>query len=105
MQRYISEPRKTTNYYFSGSPEEANETEEMIIQSICNQITSKIQIKPRLDVAYRIGAKTNLPRLIKAQFPFLQDRNKIWQNRKKLGHPYYVNEDFSIQSNFSIYNQ
>lgn len=87
--------RKTNENYLvvSGFDEKENETEQLLILSVKTLFQSKLNIQPNLDCAYRIGKKTDKPRLVKIHFALLGERNQVWKGRKSLGHPYYISED------------
>lgn len=87
--------RANENYLIvSGIPEKPDETEPSLAQTFVALCSSKLNINPQVDCAFRIGRKTaNQPRLLKVHFPVLGQRNQVWKNRKSFGHPVYVNED------------
>lgn len=82
------------NLIISGIKEVGNETGDTILQTIKERISNKLGKNMDVYNAYRMGLKAaNEPRPVKFTVLDPRDRDYLWGNKKKLGHPFYVSED------------
>jgi hypothetical protein len=74
-------------------PQESSSNLAGEVQRLIQDITGK---KITIDIAHRIGRiQPNHVRSIKVRFLSVLERNCVYFHRKKLCHPYYINEDLS----------
>jgi len=82
------------NLILSGLPEVNGESACQLQRKVEEEIKAKLKFNITIDTAFRLGKPDrNKPRLVKIKFEKLRDRNWVWDNRKSLGHPLYLNED------------
>ena len=90
---------KKCNLIFSGISDDQNEDESVCLDKIKQQINHLKVRGVTLDTAHRLGTfKIGTTRSIKVKFLKLSDRQKVWDARKNLPSPVYINEDLPQQT-------
>jgi len=90
------------NLIMSGVEESGDISREADIHKVLKIIKEKLNLEPMIDYADRIGQKRdNKPRLLKIKFVTVRERDQVWQNKKKLGHPYYLSFDLTPEQRAS----
>lgn len=84
------------NLCLSGVPDASDETSEQLMQKVCKIISdiTKNNIIPA--TAFRCGKfRSEQNRKIRIKFESIRDRDSAFNNKDKLKHPIYLNEDIS----------
>lgn len=82
------------NMFLSGIQEEKEETVPQLLKKTIDLFYEKLNIRPRIARIFRTGRPGgNFPRLVKIIFGDAMEKQKIWRQRKQLGHPHYLSED------------
>jgi len=84
------------NLIMSGVEENGDSTREKDTARVFQIIKNKLNMEPMTDFADRIGPKKDdKPRLLKIKFVTVREKDLVWKNKKKLGHPYYLSLDLT----------
>lgn len=84
------------NLIFSGLADSASEMQETLTCDLERILSDIVSSNIRIDCAYRLGKyQNNRSRPIKIRFRTMSDRNLLWNNKKNLQKPFYLNEDLS----------
>lgn len=88
---YLYKKVHEKNLILTGLPETS---EGSTVDEVSKLFEDKLEFTPDIQAAFRIGAKNEAkPRPIKISFTHLGERQRVWEKKKDLQHPYYVSED------------
>lgn len=67
---------------------------EVILDNVRKLLEDKLTFTPDIQAAFRIGKKNPAkPRPVKIIFTHFNERQQVWERKKDLLHPYYINDD------------
>jgi ribA/ribD-fused uncharacterized protein len=89
---------RRSNLKFHGVPEEVNETDAVVEQTILTIINQTLRLNVedmRMERCHRMGRKGSQTRPIIVKFSFFKDRELVWMQKKNLkGTSIFLKEDF-----------